>query len=68
MLVDSPEKEPTRSILFRSVAILAIECEEYTEAERLIAAELKDNPPEAIAEQLRALQSRLPTNLLVGRL
>jgi hypothetical protein len=68
MLVDSQEKEPTRSILFRSAAILALECEEYTEAERLIAVGLKGNPPESVAEQLRALQTRLPANLLVGRL
>lgn len=68
MLVDSHDKEPTRSILFRSAALLALECEEYAEAERLITAGLQGSPPEAVALQLRELQTRLPTNLLASRL
>ena len=68
MLLDSLDKEPTRSILFRSAAILALDCEEYTDAERLIAAGLRGSPPEAVAEQLHELQTRLPANLLAGRL
>lgn len=47
--------EPTRSILFRSAASLAIDCNELREAERLIATALSGNPPAPIAEELRDL-------------
>lgn len=35
---DEPSAEPTRSILYRSAATLALDCREWREAERLIAA------------------------------
>jgi hypothetical protein len=47
--------EPTRSVLHRSAAILAIECNELREAERLIARALAGNPPNDIADELRDL-------------
>ena len=47
--------EPTRSVLHRSAASLALECGNLREAERLIAAALSGNPPEEIAEELRDL-------------
>src|ERR1041385_4368016 len=47
--------EPTRSVLHRSAASLALECGELREAERLIAVALSGNPPEEIAEELRDL-------------
>lgn len=47
--------EPTRSVLLRSAAALAVECEEWREAERLIATALSGNPPVEIAEELRDL-------------
>ena len=47
--------EPTRSVLHRSAASLAIDCEEWREAERLIAVALSGNPPEEIADELRDL-------------
>ncbi|MGB0388922.1 MAG: hypothetical protein ACPGWR_29220 [Ardenticatenaceae bacterium] len=47
--------EPTRSVLHRSAAVLAIECGELREAERLISAGLAGNPPIEIAEELREL-------------
>ena len=47
--------EPTRSVLHRSAASLALECDEIREAERLIASALSGNPPEEIAEELRDL-------------
>ncbi len=37
--------EPTRSILHRSAAVLAVECSERREAERLIGRALAGNPP-----------------------
>lgn len=50
---DSPE--PTRSVLHRSAATLALDCGEYREAERLIARALAGNPPDEIAHELRSL-------------
>ncbi len=47
--------EPTRSVLHRSAASLAVDCGELREAERLIAVALSGNPPEEIAEELRDL-------------
>ena len=47
--------EPSRSVLHRSAAALALECGEWRSAEQLICAALAGNPPENIAEELRAL-------------
>jgi len=47
--------EPTRSILHRSAAVLAVECSELREAERLIGRALAGNPPDDIANELRDL-------------
>jgi hypothetical protein len=51
--------EPTRSVLHRSAASLALECGEYREAERLIVVALAGSPPETIAEELRDLLQRV---------
>ena len=47
--------EPTRSILYRSAATLAIDCGEIHSAEHLIAVALSGNPPNEIAEELKYL-------------
>lgn len=47
--------EPTRSVLHRSAAVLAIECAELRDAERLIGRALAGNPPHDIANELRDL-------------
>lgn len=49
------DMEPTRSVLFRSAASLALELGMQREAERLISAALAGGPPEEIAEELRDL-------------
>jgi hypothetical protein len=49
------EAEPTRSVLHRSAASLAIECGELQTAERLIATALSGNPPPEIADELNDL-------------
>ena len=49
------DHEPTRSVLFRSAASLAIDCKEYLEAERLIGEGLAGNPPPDIRIELREL-------------
>ena len=52
---DQLEFEPTRSVLHRSAASLALECNEDREAERLIGRALSGKPPDEIAEELRDL-------------
>mgnify|MGYP006290723179 CR=1 FL=1 len=58
-LQDRHKIEPTRSILFRSSATLALECGELREAERMIAFGLTGFPPIEIAEELRDLLERV---------
>jgi hypothetical protein len=55
LVADDLEAEPTRSILHRSAASLAVECSELQIAERLIARALAGNPPADIAEELKDL-------------
>jgi len=55
LVPDEPSSEPTRSVLYSSAASLALDCNEFREAERLIAAGLAGYPPEEIAEELREL-------------
>ena len=47
--------EPTRSVLHRSAATLAVECGELSLAERLIARALAGAPPSGIAAELKDL-------------
>lgn len=54
-LRDDFNAEPSRSVLYRSAASLAMECGETREAERLISTALVGNPPNEIAEELRNL-------------
>jgi hypothetical protein len=55
LIADVLDAEPTRSVLHRSAASLAIECGELRTAERLIATALSGNPPSEIAEELKDL-------------
>ncbi|MEH2109322.1 hypothetical protein [Nostoc sp.] len=55
LIVNNIEAEPTRSVLHRSAATLAIECGEIPTAERLISIALSGNPPQEIAEELKDL-------------
>lgn len=54
-LLDAVDAEPTRSILFRSAASLAVECGELLWAEKLIAQALAGSPPAEIAAELKDL-------------
>ena len=58
-MIVSEDSEPTRSVLYRSAATLALDCGEYREAERLIATALAGNPPEVIADELRELSEKV---------
>jgi tetratricopeptide (TPR) repeat protein len=55
LIADKLDAEPTRSVLHRSAASLAIDCGEFRVAERLIAIALSGNPPQEIAEELKDL-------------
>jgi hypothetical protein len=59
------DDEPTRSVLHRSAAALAIDCGELQIAERLITTALAGNPPMEIAIELKDLfvQINLPQYL-----
>jgi hypothetical protein len=54
-LVERFDLEPTRSVLLRSAASLALDCGEIRRAEQLISGALAGNPPEEIADELRDL-------------
>jgi hypothetical protein len=47
------EEEPMRSVLHRSAASLALNCEEYRLAEKLLAIGLAGYPPIEIADEMR---------------
>lgn len=53
------DMEPTRSILFRNAGLLALDCGEIREAERMAAAGLAGNPPADVAAALRNLMKRV---------
>jgi hypothetical protein len=59
LMIDVSSPEPTRSVLFRSAASLAVDCNKLREAEKLIAIGLSGNPPQDIAEELRDLFERV---------
>lgn len=47
------ELEPTRSVIHRSAAAIALRCREFRQAEKLIAVALSGNPHDEIADELR---------------
>ncbi|MBC6433199.1 hypothetical protein FM036_21765 [Nostoc sp. HG1] len=55
LIANQLDAEPTRSVLHRSAASLAIDCGEFQTAERLIAIALSGNPPQEIAQELKDL-------------
>jgi hypothetical protein len=59
LVVKEEGSEPTRSVLCRSAASLALQVDEIREAERLISLGLAGNPPEDIAEELLELRKEL---------
>lgn len=53
LLLQAFDEEPTRSVLYRSAATLALECGELAEAKRLAYQGLAGNPPFEIANEIR---------------
>lgn len=60
------EVEPTRSVLFRSAASLAIEAGEYIEAERMICHGLAAEPPIDTRIELRQLYEQMHFRLFLN--
>ncbi|MFM9965785.1 MAG: hypothetical protein ACKV2Q_31780 [Planctomycetaceae bacterium] len=67
LFVNDFDAEPTRSVLLRSAASLALECREYREAERLIAAALWGNPPVELYDELRSLLVELDSRIAISK-
>ena len=63
-LLDRKDLEPTRSILFRSAAVIARDCFKYEDAEKMILLGLAGNPPEDVEEELREVYATLKKHLL----
>jgi predicted Zn-dependent protease len=59
MLKPCVEAEPSRSVLFRSAASLALECGKIQEAKELIDAGLAGFPPEEIIDELKDLLDKI---------
>ena len=59
LIASDASSEPTRSILHRSAATLALDCGEPLQAERLALQGLSGKPPAEVAEELRNLLERV---------
>ena len=59
LLLDTSSPEPARSVLFRSAASLAYNCNEFIDAEELVSKGLSGNPPNEIAEELKELSYKI---------
>lgn len=57
--VTDTDLEPTRSVLFRSAATLALDCGKVQEAEKLVLRALLGNPPNEIESELKDLFERI---------
>ena len=58
LLKDRKDTEPTRAILFRSAASIAMELGKHKLAEQLISTALKGKPPLELKEELEELRNR----------
>lgn len=54
-IAPSATEEPMRSVIHRSAASLAINCEEFRMAEKLLAVGLSGDPPVELANEMRDL-------------
>jgi len=64
MLFSELGAEPTRSVLYRSAATLALNCNQPKEAKKLIHAALSGSPPEAIEHELIELDTQVEAVLV----
>lgn len=59
LALDSSTEEPTRSIMFRSAATLALDCDEKREAEKLVCRALAGDPPAEFVRELKELHQKI---------
>ena len=59
MAIETRAPEPTRSVLLRSAATLALRCGELQAARELVDSALAGNPPSEIADELRDLRAAI---------
>jgi hypothetical protein len=62
LLTGRKDVEPTRSVLFRSAASLALICNNSGEAVRLVDIGLDGNPPAEIEEELMEIKEGITNN------
>lgn len=62
-LLGEEDKEPTRSILFKSAGWLAIKCDMFNEAERMARHGMLGNPPDEIKMELEEILELSNKNL-----
>jgi len=62
------EIEPSRSVLFKGAACLALNGKNYREAERMVFLGLSGNPPIQIGEELRSLLLEINQLKILGNL
>lgn len=62
ILADRQDLEPSRSVLLRSAASLALDCHDFAEAERLLEKGLAGRPPADLAEEMRSLRRSIPAD------
>lgn len=67
LFASSSDAEPTRSVLLRSAASLAMMAGLPEEAEKMIAIGLAGNPPKEILKELRFLNIQICNELLFKR-
>jgi hypothetical protein len=67
LLANQWTAEPSRSVLHRSAASLALQCGQLEAAEQLIVTALMGNPPPEIAEELRDLFVQINLNSFLQR-
>lgn len=67
LIGDRADLGPTRSVLFRSAASLAMDCRDFMEAERLLEKGLSGRPPADLAEEMRELRRLLPAKKPMDR-
>ena len=59
LLLGTFDNEPTRSVLFRSAAVLALDCKKYAEAKKMIYLGLAGNPSQEIVDELTELYEQV---------
>ncbi|MDX2286096.1 MAG: hypothetical protein NW241_18150 [Bacteroidia bacterium] len=67
LMAGNLDAEPTRSVLLRSAATLAMHAGSYREAEKLASLGLAGEPPADIAEELRDVMEEVQRRLMLAR-